>query len=96
MELVGLVVGVRGQSLAGEGVVLVSVLVALGVIDDLEVIWVILVRWDKVDEDRLFFTLAVEEELDVFVQIAPFLRFLGLLRVLAGHVGDDVWLDREL
>ena len=93
MKLNRLVANVSGEALAGEGVVLVSLLVTVREVNHLQIIRIGCIMWDKVDEDGFFFTLAVQEQLNVLVQVTPFLGLLRLLRILAGQVCDNVRLD---
>ena len=79
MEFDWFVADIGGQALAGESVVLVTLLIALLEVNDFEIVGIGRVVWDKVDENSLLLTLAVEEKLDVLVKITPLLGLLWLL-----------------
>ena len=76
------IVVVSGEALAGEGVVLRTLVLALLEVDDLEIIRVGGVVGDQVDENGFFLALAVEKKFNVLVQVTPFLGLLRLLGVL--------------
>lgn len=64
---------VVGETLAAQSVVLWLVL-ALSVVTHLKIVWVRVARvWNQVDENRLFLTLAIQKELDILIEVAPFL-----------------------
>jgi hypothetical protein len=83
---------IEGQSIARDGVVVVTLLdVSKPCV--LQVIWVILAHGLKVHEHGLLVALGVEEKLDELVELGPGLGLLGLLVVFLRHVGDDVSRD---